>query len=398
MTQANLREKSVLHGTEAKIARSLQPYLEHVKKSLRLQRYFQHMPMHSLSVSGYTIYLGALTEALPALWPQGRWSAIAIVCDENTYVHCWPLLQPLLPAHLAPHLIVIPAGEVHKNVHTCTRIWEDMLRASLERSALVINLGGGVVGDMGGFCAATFKRGLDFMQIPTTLLAQVDASIGGKLGIDFGGVKNSVGVFQHPYAVCIDPVFLRTLPARELRSGFAEVIKHALIADAEQWEALRYAPLESAVRDEAVIFRSLRVKQAIVEADPFEKGLRKALNFGHTVGHAVEAWALDSPSPLLHGEAIAVGMVAEAFLSHLLSSLPETELEAIVQFIRRVYPLPVLPEACFDQLIALMRQDKKNTGGRISFALLPAIGQVRIDGFADEAAIREALHWYNTIL
>lgn len=356
------------------------------------------MLMHSLSVSGYAIHLGPLAEALPALWPQGRWSAIAIVCDENTHAHCWPLLQPLLPAHLTSHLIIISAGEVHKNVRTCARIWEDMLHAGLERSALVINLGGGVVGDMGGFCAATFKRGLDFVQIPTTLLAQVDASIGGKLGIDFGGVKNSVGVFQHPFAVYIDPAFLRTLPERELRSGFAEIIKHALIADAEQWEALRQTPLELAVQDEEVIFKSLRVKQAIVEADPYEKGLRKALNFGHTIGHALEAWALGSPSPLLHGEAIAAGMAAEALLSHRLSSLPEADLEAIVQFIRRIYPLPALPEDCFEQLIALMRQDKKNTGGRISFALLPAIGQVQVDAFADEAAIRDALRWYNTVL
>ncbi len=354
--------------------------------------------MHSLSVSGYTIHLGALAEALPTLWLQGQWSAIAVVCDENTYMHCWPLLQPLLPAHLALHLIVIPAGEAHKNVHTCVRIWEDMLRAGLERSALVINLGGGVLGDMGGFCAATFKRGLDFVQIPTTLLAQVDASIGGKLGFDFGGVKNSIGVFRHPIAVYIDPAFLHTLPERELRSGFAEVIKHALIADAAQWEALRQAPLESAVHNEEVILRSLRVKQAIVEADPYEKGLRKALNFGHTIGHALEAWALDGPLPLLHGEAIAAGMMAEAFLSWQLSGLPEADLEGIVQFIRRIYPLPTLPETSFEQLIALMRHDKKNTGGHISFALLPAIGQVQVDSFADEAAIREALCWYNTVL
>ncbi len=354
--------------------------------------------MQLLRLSGYDIQLGPIAESLPLLMKQGNWPSVLMLCDENTRRHCLPVVAASLPIDRPVHILEIPAGETYKTLRTCEHIWQEMLRVGVERSALLLNLGGGVVGDMGGFCAATYKRGIDFVQIPTTLLSQVDASIGGKLGIDFGGVKNSIGVFQNPKAVCIDPVFLDTLPERELRSGFAEVIKHTLIADGDRWQTLLSGSPESFFKNAATILHSLRIKQAVVEADPFEKGLRKALNFGHTIGHAVESWALDTEHPLLHGEAIAIGMIAEAVLSHQYAGLPESDLKDICRYLQKSFALPRLSEESFDQFIELMQNDKKNAFGRINFTLLEKPGQARVDQYAEEGAIRESLHAYNALI
>ncbi len=341
---------------------------------------------------GHPVIFGSAAPRLEALLARERWSRVAVLVDENTERHCYPRVADALPAdHL---LIRIPAGEVHKNLDTCRHIWSQMLEAQLDRQALLVNLGGGVVGDMGGFCATAWKRGIRFVQVPTTLLAQVDASTGGKLGIDFEGVKNIIGAFADPLAVLVDTAFLDTLPFEELRSGFAEVIKHALIADATQWEALRRIEDLPSADWAALVPASLEVKRRIVAADPYERGLRKALNFGHTIGHAVESAAMQTDRPLLHGEAIAIGIVCESWLSARKAGLPTEELEQITAFIRQIfgyYPLNNLAKA---DLLALMRNDKKNEGTGINFSLLPRIGQVVVNQTATPEEIEASLEYY----
>jgi len=320
-------------------------------------------------------------------------SKVAVLVDENTREHCLPLIQQILPQHT---VIEIKSGEVHKNLDTCTHIWAQLTEHHFDRKALMINLGGGVIGDMGGFCAATYKRGIPFVNVPTTLLSQVDASVGGKLGIDFRGYKNHIGLFQEPNQVLIDAVFLETLPERELRSGFAEVIKHALIYDAMYWNRLRGTSL--AQQDWAEhINHSVQVKLRVVEQDFREGGLRKILNFGHTVGHAVESYFLESDTPLLHGEAIAVGMIAEAHLSVKYCNLPPEEAEEIEDFILAIFGQPQIPKETFDNIIQLAKQDKKNDQTAIRSTLLKRIGSARYDVSVNEADIREALEYYQAL-
>ncbi len=353
--------------------------------------------METISLSTYRIHLGPAAAPLGALLEAGDYSQLLVLVDEHTEALCLPRLAPALTPY-GYSVLRIPAGEQHKNIDTCRSIWQQLMDARADRKALLINLGGGVIGDMGGFCAATFKRGLEFVQVPTTLLAQVDASIGGKLGVDFGQVKNSIGLFGNPVAVLIDPAFLQTLPLRELRSGFAEMIKHSLIADAGQWVAFQAIGQLADIDWQPLIGPSLRIKQRIVEADPTERGIRKALNFGHTIGHAVEGVALETDRPLLHGEAIAIGMICEAYLSHRQAGLSVEELEQISAFILRMYDHYPLAEAHFDSFFELMVNDKKNEGRQINFSLLPAIGSVKINCTAQLTDIEDSLLYYNGLL
>ena len=318
-----------------------------------------------------------------------------VLADEHTAAACLPKLEPYLKDGPPTERIVIPAGERHKHLDTCRFIWDKLFAAGAGRNWCCLNLGGGVVGDMGGFAAATFKRGMDFIQIPTTLLSQVDASVGGKLGIDYHGVKNSIGTFQNPRAVWVDPGFLETLPPRELRSGFAEVIKHAVISDASAWKTLSRVDDLSQLDWPAVIAESVDIKRRIVVADPLEKGARKALNFGHTVGHAVESYFLETPHPLLHGEAIAIGMICEGWISAQDGMLQEAEYQCFRDFILRVYGHRPVPPASFDRLVELMRQDKKNEGSDINFTLLTGLGSHRVNATATPEVIRASLLAYN---
>src|SRR5688500_9871273 len=236
---------------------------------------------------------------------QKRYSNLAVLVDNNTAEFCYPGIRTALPPH---ECIEIRSGEEHKNLETCERIWDKMTAQQLDRHSALIIIGGGVLGDMGGFCAATYKRGTDFILVPTTLLSQVDASIGGKLGIDFQHFKNHIGVFQTPALTVLHSGFLDTLPAPEKRSGFAEVIKHALIADAPVWEQIRKYSLDDQPWP-MLLEHSVKVKLNVVRSDPYEKGLRKTLNAGHTIGHAVETFLLQSGRKVLHGEAVAAGLV-----------------------------------------------------------------------------------------
>ncbi len=351
--------------------------------------------MNIITLSDYNIYFGAIQQTLPAWLSQRQYSLLVVICDDNTAKLCLPRVLPALPAPV--HCIQTPPGEQHKHIGTCQHIWKHMLQSGADRKALVINVGGGVIGDMGGFCAATFKRGVDFVQLPTTLLSQVDASVGGKLGIDFAEVKNSIGVFSNPQAVFIDPAFLNTLSERELRSGFAEIIKHSLIADAAQWQAI-VASQQTANEDWAQwIAPSVNIKKQIVEVDPFEHGIRKSLNFGHTIGHAVESLRLPGEAPLLHGEAIAIGMVCETWLSWRLVGLPLDDMTSINKFLIELYGHEPIPAQAFEYLLALLRNDKKNEHNRILFSLIPSIGKVAVNQEVDTDDIIDSLNYYNSL-
>lgn len=297
---------------------------------------------------------------------------IGLLVDENTKKHCLPLIQ------INPDVLIeIKSGELQKNLDTCSHIWRELTNTSFTRKSVLINLGGGVIGDMGGFAASTYKRGISFINVPTTLLSQVDASIGGKLGIDFEGLKNHIGVFQNPNAVIIDPLFLNTLSKRELISGYAEVVKHALIFDADHWTQLQIAEFETLDWKE-IILKSVAIKNEVVTNDPRENGLRKILNFGHTLGHAIESFLLNSDQPLLHGEAIAIGMILESHLSMQLGMLSETDVKSITGHLKFRFDLPdSIPE--YQNLIELLKQDKKNMDEEISFSLLDKVGSCAYD-------------------
>ncbi|RMG67166.1 MAG: 3-dehydroquinate synthase [Bacteroidetes bacterium] len=331
-------------------------------------------------------------EKLALALQGGSYSQVMVLTDTHTTRDCYPHLRPFLPPD---HVQVeVAPGERHKHLGTCQHIWQAMTEAALDRRALMVNLGGGVIGDMGGFVASTYKRGIRFIQVPTTLLSQVDASVGGKLGVDFHGYKNHIGLFAEPEGVYIWPPFLQTLPTAELRSGFAEVIKHHLIADASAWEALQQITDLSRPDYAALIRHSVDIKARIVAEDPYERGLRKALNFGHTVGHAVESERLETSEPLLHGEAIALGMMCEAWLSQQAGFLSEKDLEAITRYLAVLYGHTALTEAEIPAIVARTRNDKKNEGGRILCTLLDGPGQARVNQAISLQDVEASLRWY----
>lgn len=333
------------------------------------------MNIHDFNLGLHPLLLGPLSEIFPQ-WMVGRtYSHIFITADEHTWTDCAPVFfSKTGMSEASIKKVVIPAGEIHKHMATCEKIWAAMFEAGLDRRSLVINLGGGVIGDMGGFCAATYKRGVDFLQVPTTLLAATDASVGGKLGVDFQGIKNAVGVFANPAGVLIDPVFFKTLPQRELHSGFAEVVKHAAIGTPELWEMIGSL---TELRDAdwfSILKASIAVKAKVVQQDPFENGIRAVLNYGHTIGHAIESYFLNTDKPLTHGEAVAAGMLLETKFREKSGTVYAgaksfLQLAPLTGYLNRFFP-EVLPDAeLAPQLWALMQQDKKNTSGTVRMAL-----------------------------
>lgn len=318
------------------------------------------------------------------------YSKIVVLVDDNTRKHCYPTLEKKLPQH---ELVQIRSGEEHKNLNTCGSIWQKMTDMNLDRHALVIVLGGGVLGDMGGFCAATYKRGVDFILIPTTLLSLVDASIGGKLGIDFNSFKNHIGVFQLPKFTLLNSGFLSTLPTDELRSGFAEVIKHILISDKKMWFSISKKTLAEQSW-ESLIRHSVDFKARVTTEDPKEKGLRKILNAGHTIGHALESYFISNRKPILHGEAIAIGLIAEGYIACKKKMLSNEELDDIVRYIRSVFEKVNLDEQQINEIGKLASQDKKNRDNKILCVLLNGIGQARWDIEISFDEVKNALTFY----
>ena len=355
------------------------------------------MKPYSIPSTGYDVFFDDTLAEVGAFIRSNHYSKILVLTDRNTTVHCLPVLQAAVPGFEGYDLIEVDPGEENKNIDFCMGIWKMMLDFGADRQSLMINLGGGVVTDMGGFAASTFKRGIDFVQVPTTLLSQVDASVGGKTGIDMDNVKNIIGTFAQPKAVFIAAKFLETLDKQQLVSGFAEVIKHGLIADKAFYEEVK--EMDATELSLEHITLSVAIKNDVVTQDPFEKGLRKILNFGHTIGHAIEGYSLANDSePLLHGEAIAVGMICEAYLAQRINGLDGTALDDIIHTFRTHFPDYKYEQGIYGQLIALMKNDKKNAGDRIGFALLNKIGACDIDVFVEERLIKESLDFYRELV
>jgi 3-dehydroquinate synthase len=338
-------------------------------------------------------------EKLEELVKGGPWTTCAVIVDENTSQFCLPELKELLPS-IDFVVIQIPSGEKHKTLSTCNSIWKDMIHHSLDRKSLCFNLGGGVIGDMGGFCASTYMRGIDFIQIPTTLLSMVDASVGSKLGVDFEGYKNMIGMFNDPDLVMIHPKFLKTLSGGELRSGYAEMLKHVLIGDVEAWEQYITAYNWRDNVNESNILSSVRIKKRFVEQDPYEQGIRKALNYGHTFGHAIESLGLDSDDfvSLKHGEAVALGMVFANIIAHEKDMLGRTEMEQINNYIFSVYKPVKVPKRFWETIFAYIVKDKKNKKGKILMTLLEEIGDVKVNIEVSPEEIFFAISAYNALV
>ncbi len=336
------------------------------------------------------IVIDQIENSLPDYFEGLTFSKLAVLVDENTRRDCLPIISELIPIDL---IIEIASGEANKTLTTCSRIWQALTDAEFDRHSILINLGGGVIGDMGGFCASTYKRGISFINIPTTLLASVDASVGGKLGIDFNGFKNHIGLFREPEAVLVDDIFLQTLPKEELRSGFAEVLKHGLIADIDYFKQVSSQGLDHE-NWKPIIAHSIHIKNEVVKSDPSEAGLRKVLNFGHTVGHALESHFLGTSNHLLHGEAIAIGMICEAYLSLKMLGLSKHNLDEITSSLVSNFGKVKINRKELPDIVKHTYQDKKNLNGNLNFSLLKSIGEATFDIQVNENDVIDSLFYY----
>ena len=321
-------------------------------------------------------------------------SKIIVLADSNTIEYCLPPFLQKVGKLINYELVEIDPGEEHKNIETVISLWNTLTELGADRKSLLINLGGGVLTDMGGFVASTFKRGMKLINIPTTLLSMVDASTGGKTGIDFGNLKNQIGVFNLPEMVLVSSQFLSTLEARQMRSGLAEMIKHGLIADKKHWNSLNNLDNLDITSLDSLIKQSVAVKIEVVTQDPTEQGLRKILNFGHTIGHAVETFYMNTDKMLFHGEAIAIGMIAEAYLSTLKTGFEMEDADKIKEVILEYFPKTAIEKKDFPAILDLMKHDKKNVSGVISFSLLDDIGSCSYDCYALPEETIEALEYY----
>ena len=320
---------------------------------------------------------------------------IFVLTDETTQQLCWPKIKNFKALKNSTP-IIIKATDTHKNLDTLSQVWQALSSGGATRHSLMINLGGGMVTDLGGFAASTFKRGIDFINIPTTLLAMVDASVGGKTGINFGGLKNEIGVFSDSRFVIINTQFLDTLDHDNICSGYAEMLKHGLISDERTWAELVTFDLDTPDLSQLqrMVAESIKVKERIVEADPQEHGIRKALNLGHTMGHAFESFAMRRGTPILHGYAVAYGLISELYMSARKTAFPTDRMHQTVRFIRENYGTFNITCDDYPTLIELMRHDKKNTSGIINFTLLGNVGDIRINQTANEEEIKEALDFF----
>lgn len=355
--------------------------------------------MTQIKSAGYSVFINKdITNEINRFFKaaKGSYSGIFILVDENSLKHCYPQLVEKIEYFKDAEIIEIESGEENKSIEVCVHIWNTLSEFGADRKSLFVNLGGGVICDMGGFIASTFKRGIDFINIPTTLLSQVDASVGGKTGIDLNNLKNEIGVFSTPKAVFVNSDFISTLERSQQLSGFAEIIKHALIADPDYWKKIKRYDLNNDPDLEDIITASVTIKNQIVSEDPKEKGIRKILNFGHTIGHALETLSLEKKNKktLLHGEAIAVGMICEAYISYKVAGLSQAALNEITAFILKTYKHVNPGKTDVKQLIAIMKHDKKNENDMINFSLLSEIGKCEINKTADVAVITEALNFY----
>lgn len=336
---------------------------------------------------------------LNTLIGQDQFSKIFILVDSNTHESCLPGFLPRLETSLEIEIVEMEQGEEMKNLDTCNSIWKVLSELEADRKSLLINLGGGVVTDLGGFIAATFKRGIPFVNVPTSLLAMVDAAVGGKTGINLDSLKNQIGVIRPAELVLIDTAFLQSLPANEMRSGLAEMLKHGLIKDQSTWNKLTKLEDLSTTDLDDLIKESIAIKEEIVSQDPTEKNIRKSLNYGHTLGHAIESYFLESPlkTKLLHGEAVAAGMIMESFISREQCGFPQEKLEEISKAITRIFGKIQLDKEEFEKIKDLLKFDKKNEKGNINFVLLKDIGKPVIDCQVPNEILDKAYSYYLSI-
>jgi 3-dehydroquinate synthase len=323
---------------------------------------------------------------------------VFILVDENTKKHCLPIIQQVGIINKS-EIIKITSGEKNKNIETVINVWNELTKKGADRNSLIINLGGGIIGDLGGFVASTFKRGIEFINIPTTLLSQVDASVGGKTGINFLGFKNEIGVFNHPKFVIIDSTFNRTLDKTNILSGWAEMLKHALIFNETDWSNLISHDIKQIGFKilNQLIARSVNIKNHFVEKDPFEKNIRKALNFGHTFGHAFESLFIGTENEITHGEAIAHGIICELYLSKKICKFSSEKAEKVISYLINTYGKINIQESDIEKIIEFTSHDKKNKESNINFTLLEDFGEFKIDQFCAKEEIIETLSWYRNL-
>jgi 3-dehydroquinate synthase len=353
--------------------------------------------MQAIKTTGYTIHFGeSCYTYLQNILLRENYSMAIILADTNTSQHCLPGFLAQVVTELPIEIIEIEPGESNKSIETCIEVWHALTELGADRKSILINVGGGVVTDLGGFAASTFKRGIDFINVPTSLLAMVDASIGGKTGIDLGSLKNQIGIINNPAAVLIDIAYLDTLTAAEMRSGLAEMLKHGLICDKGYWS--RFSDMAHLTTDDlgGLIYESVIIKKNITEQDPTEKGLRKILNFGHTIGHAIESYFLESHEKptLLHGEAIAIGMVLEAYFSLDKKRITLEEYSEIKTTINSIFDKVAFTANDIVQIIKLLVHDKKNESGKVQFSLLDGIGKALINQAVENPLIISAFEDY----
>lgn len=355
--------------------------------------------MQTISGTNYDVLFGASGyEILAAILLPTQYSKIFILVDENTSQYCLPYFLSNLATEIEIEIIELEAGELHKNIATCTEVWGALSELGADRKSILLNLGGGVISDLGGFVACTFKRGIDFITIPTTLLGMVDAAIGGKNGVDLDHLKNQIGRISEPKAVVIDTQFLTTLPAQEMRSGLAEMLKHGLIFDAAYWNKFKNLTNLNTEHLDDLIHRSIQIKNEIVLQDINELNVRKTLNFGHTLGHAIESYFLseNSKKTLLHGEAVAAGMILESYLSKEQNGLSQEEYQEIKYIINETFERISFSNKAIETIIEFLQFDKKNAFGEIQFVLLEKIGHATINQKIDKSLIYKAFEDYHS--
>lgn len=352
----------------------------------------------NIKAQDYNIYFGQEGfKSLQDLLIKNKYSKIFIIVDELSHEYCLSYFLQNLVTDIAFEIVEFEHGEENKNIETCIEIWKVLTDLGADRKSVVINLGGGVVTDLGSFVASTFKRGIDFIEVPTTLLAMVDASIGGKNGVDLGSLKNQIGIIRNPNLILIDNHFLKTLPQNQMKSGLAEMLKHGLIADKTYWEKFSDISLLDFDTLNQLIFESIIIKYKIVTEDPTENGIRKALNFGHTLGHAIESYFLENENKetLLHGEAIAAGLIMESFLSMQKKFITDEEYGEIKSIINNIYTKIEINASDYDPILEFLIHDKKNEYGNIQFVLLNGIGAVNINQKIEHNFLIQAFENYN---
>lgn len=354
-----------------------------------------------INSKGYSIFIGDdVYDTIRSFLYQFEFSdhKIFVLTDNNSRKYCLPRLMSNIQLFQKVTILEIRDGEEYKTIETCQQLWYELSEKNADRTSMLVNLGGGVITDLGGFVAATYKRGIRYLNIPTTLLAMVDASIGGKVGVDMKGLKNQIGLFSNPQAVFIIPEFLDTLPQRQINSGFSEVIKHSIVYERHYWEDLSGKPLSEIKNWKEIIDWSAEIKNYFIMEDPLDTGFRKVLNFGHTIGHAVETFSIQNDNnPLLHGEAIALGMICELYISHIQAKLPKDEMDEVIHFIMSSFKYYPFRSGNFDLILDYMRHDKKNTGENFNFTLLTSIGNSLINQEVDIKLIRESLRFYQSL-